>query len=75
MSTPPGSSGAQRQRRYRQRVKDGRSIYRVETDEPIFDALELAGLLTLHEASDRTAVERALTLALAQWASVNLRDV
>src|SRR5258708_24863213 len=63
------SSGAQRQRRYRQRRRLGAVIIPVAIDEyAVVDALIEAGILDEDESADRSRVAVALERIVGDWA-------
>jgi hypothetical protein len=67
--TPPRSAGARRQRRARERERNGRAIFRIECDHDlVVSALIESKSITEVAALDRAAVERELGLFLEAWA-------
>jgi hypothetical protein len=72
---PAGRTSAARQRRARQRAKDGRAILRLEVDEHlIVSALLDSTRLTEAQALDRRLVERECRDILHEWARIWTRD-
>jgi hypothetical protein len=58
-----------RQKQYRDRIRRGRAIFKIEADEvPVVQALLNVGWLTPEEALDRRLVHEALEQVLIDWA-------
>lgn len=53
-------TNAERQRRYRQRLRDNRAVYQVELDHDDLHRLIDAGLLSEESADSRLKVTRAI---------------
>jgi hypothetical protein len=63
-----------RQKQYRDRIRRGRAIFRIEADEaPVLQALLNMGWLTPDETLDRRLVHEALGQVLADWAQQGLK--
>src|SRR5262247_1801554 len=66
----PGRSSAARQRRARERARNGKCILRLEIDEHLVAAALIEShRLTEDQALDRRTVEREVAAILEQWAA------
>lgn len=67
------SSSADRQRRYRARLRAGRAVYRVEVDDAaITDLLVASGFLPLTSADDHEKTRQALERLLASLVTADV---
>lgn len=70
-----GQSAAERNRRYRQRQREGRSVIGVEIIDPfgLVDALIESGLLSERNCEDKSKIAAATGRVLEDWAR-KIRD-
>lgn len=69
------SAAAEKQRRYRQRLRTGAAVYRIEVPAEVVEQLIEAGRLDERAALNDGEVAAELALLLVQWARIWQKSV